>query len=146
MQIYPKLRMPRVRPLDLAALRTGKPLIVLVEDEFLLRVSLAKGIDDAGYSVMSAATGDEGLNLLRGGGAALAVIDLVLPGRLDGLALARAAKKLHPTLRLIMTSGKALESDRHSAASLGPLLAKPFRLNDLLNEIQRQLGRSPNLN
>src|SRR4051794_6245200 len=127
---------------DLATYRSGKPRIVLVEDEFLLRVSLAKGIDDAGYSVLSAATGDEGLNLLRGGGADLAIIDLVLPGRLDGLALAQAAKKLNPTLRLIMTSGKALANERNTATSLGPLLAKPFRLDDLLNEIQRQIGRS----
>ncbi len=123
-------------------MRSGKPLIVLVEDEFLLRVSLAKGIDDAGYSVLSAATGDEGLNLLRGGGADLAIIDLVLPGRLDGLALAAAAKKLQPTLRLIMTSGKALANERNTATRLGPLLAKPFRLDDLLGEIQRQLGPS----
>lgn len=123
-------------------MRHGKPLIVLVEDEFLLRVSLAKGIDDAGYNVMSAATGDEGLNLLRGGRADLAIIDLVLPGRLDGLALARTVKKLQPTLRVIMTSGKALEADRHTATTLGPMLAKPFRLDDLLNEIQRQLGQS----
>jgi DNA-binding response OmpR family regulator len=125
---------------DLASLRSGKPLIVLVEDEFLLRVSLAKGIDDAGYSVIQAATGDEGLALLRT--ADLAIIDLVLPGRLDGLALARAAKKLNPTLRLILTSGKAVASERDSASALGPLLAKPFRLDALLTEIQRQLGPS----
>jgi DNA-binding response OmpR family regulator len=132
--------MAHPRSPDLAALRSGKPLIVLVEDEFLLRVSLAKGIDDAGYSVLSAASGDEGLNLLRGGRADLAIIDLVLPGRLDGLALAHAAKKLQPTLRLIMTSGKAFANERESATTLGPLLAKPFRLDALLGEIQRQLG------
>lgn len=121
-------------------MRSGKPLIVLVEDEFQLRVSLAKGIDDAGYNVMQAATGDEGLALLRSGRADLAIIDLVLPGRLDGLALAQAAKKLYPALRLIMTSGKAVANERSSATALGPLLAKPFRLDDLLSEIQRQLG------
>jgi DNA-binding response OmpR family regulator len=70
----------------------------------------------------------------------LAIIDLVLPGRLDGLALARTVKKLQPTLRLIMTSGKAVANERNSATMLGPLLAKPFRLDDLLTEIQRQLG------
>jgi DNA-binding response OmpR family regulator len=134
------MNMARTRTLELTALRAGKPLIVLVEDEFLLRVALSKGIDDAGYSVMSAATGEEGLNLLRSGQADLAIIDLVLPGRLDGLALARTVKKLQPTLRLIMTSGKAVANERSSATMLGPLLAKPFRLDDLLTEIQRQLG------
>lgn len=124
-------------------MRAGKPLIVLVEDEFQLRVSLAKGIDGAGYSVMQAATGDEGLALLRSGKPDLAIIDLVLPGRLDGLALARAAKTLHPALRLIMTSGKAVANERSSASTLGPVLAKPFRLGDLLSEIQRQLGPAP---
>ena len=124
-------------------MRTGKPLIVVVEDEFLLRVSLAKGIDDAGYSVMSAATGDEGLNLLRGGRADLAIIDLVLPGRLDGLYTQIRSKATQAWV--VVVGNPRLFNGSTCAASLAITPEEQSALNeaaDLLAETTKGVAAS----
>jgi DNA-binding NtrC family response regulator len=124
-------------------LQTGRPTIALIEDDPLVRMALARAIDDASYNVVSAASGLEGVALLsdRRQPIDLVVIDIVLPGRLDGVALVREAKRHNPNLRVIFTSGHPPPDDV-DLTQWGEFLPKPSRVAALLEMIARQLGKS----
>jgi DNA-binding response OmpR family regulator len=119
------------------ALKGGRPRIALIEDEPAVRTALASGIHHADYDVICAASGVEGLALLEDPAIDLAIIDIALPGRMDGIALAREARRHNPSLRVIFTSGRPPPSD---VSSLGEFVAKPARLATMLEAIARQLG------
>ena len=116
--------------------KRGRPTIALIEDELLLRVATAKAIDDAGYNVVSAASGVEGLALLRDYAIDLAVIDIVLPGRLDGVGMIREARRENPHLSVIFTSGVP-PVDAAAVTAIGPFLLKPYRMDALVALIAR---------
>lgn len=113
--------------------------MALVEDELLLRVATARAIDEAGYNVISAASGVEGLSLLRDYRIDLAIIDIVLPGRLDGVAMVDVAKLENPKLRVVFTSGR-LPAHPAQLAAIGPFLQKPYRHAELLAVIGELIG------
>ena len=119
-------------------MKPGRPTIALIEDELLLRIATAKAIDEAGYNVISAASGVEGLTLLRDYAIDLAVIDIILPGRMDGLAMVSEARQENPGLRVVFTSGRPPAHDLQLAA-IGPFLQKPYRHAELLSVIDRLL-------
>lgn len=119
-------------------MKPGRPTIALIEDELLLRIATAKAIDDAGYNVISAASGVEGLALLRDYEIDLAVIDILLPGRLDGVTLVTEARLDNPTLRVLFTSGRPPVHEAQLAA-IGAFLQKPYRHAELLSVIDRML-------
>jgi CheY-like chemotaxis protein len=62
---------------------------------------------------------------------AVAVLDLVRPGGTDGLAFADALRQRFPDIRLIFMTGWPDRPDADRAASLGPVLYKPFSMDDL---------------
>jgi DNA-binding response OmpR family regulator len=102
-----------------------------------VRTALARAIDAASYNVIAAADGPEGLTLLDDQTISVAIIDLRLPGRLDGIALARAAKRRNSNLRIILTSGWPPEAD---IRDLGEFLPKPVRVATVLESIACMLG------
>ena len=123
-----------------SAFKASRPTIALIEDEPLLRMALASAVGDAGYEVTAAASGVEGLALLRERPIDLAIVDVGLPGRLDGVALVREARRDKPGLRVILTSGMPPRD-----AELPPIdafLLKPYRVDDLLDAIARELASS----
>ncbi len=122
----------------MASPKSSRPTIALIEDEPLLRVALATAVGDAGYHVMAAANGVEGLALLQERAVDLAIVDIELPGRLDGLALVREARRDRPGLRVILTSG--LPPPDPKMATDGWFLLKPYRVDELLAKIAEVLA------
>jgi DNA-binding response OmpR family regulator len=123
------------RRLNSGAVVKPKQLVVaLVQDEPLLRVPLAQGLDSAGYKVLAAASGVEGLSLLEDRSIDVAVIDVSLPGRLDGTGLVREAWRQNPNLKIILTGAKALGGE---FADEVPFLPKPFALAELIELIHQ---------
>ncbi len=118
--------------------KPGRPTIALIEDEPLLRMALAAAVGDAGYNVTAAASGVEGLALLQEEGVDLAIVDIELPGRIDGVAMIREAQRDNPGLRVILTSGLP-PRDPH-LPPIGAFLQKPYRVDELLAVIAQQLG------
>lgn len=112
----------------------------MIEDEPAVRIALATGITHANHNVICAASGVEGLALLEDPATDLAIIDIVLPGRLNGVAAVREARRHNPRLRVIFTSGRLPPPD---VSELGEFIAKPIRLATLLEAIARQLGSAP---
>ena len=110
-------------------------VVALIEDDPLVRVPLAHGLQAAGFEVVAAASGPEGLAVLDDPRVAVAVVDVKLPGRMDGLGVIREARRHNPGLKAILTSGAAPPADL-----VGPFLPKPFRVPELVAAIRHLLG------
>jgi len=67
--------------------------ILLVEDEFLIRLTLSEALSDEGFDVLQASSGDEAMTLVADpAGLSLLLTDVELPGALNGNALARSLR------------------------------------------------------
>jgi DNA-binding response OmpR family regulator len=115
-----------------------RPTIALIEDDPLVRAALATAISDANYEVISAASGAEGLAVLESRPIDVAIIDIVIPGRMNGIDIVREARRFNPDLRVIFTSGHPVPPGINLSA-LGSFMAKPARVPHLLAEIERKL-------
>jgi CheY-like chemotaxis protein len=115
------------------------PMLLVVEDEALVRFMLAEAIRDAGFGVLEAADADEALAILENVGAVDAMItDVHMPGALDGVALAAAARQLCPDAKLILVSGSARRQGCDGVADV--FFPKPYPLHDVVAEVQRLLS------
>ncbi len=115
--------------------------ILLVEDDHDVRDMVAAFLDDLGYRVLTAARGDEALELLdRHPEIALLVTDIMLPGGTNGFALAHRARRHHPELKVIYATGHVRREDWLAWDHVSdPLLNKPFRLAQLRQRIEEAL-------
>ena len=116
--------------------------VLLVEDEFLIRLILAETLGDAGFAVTEAADGEEAVRRLdEDGPYDLLVTDVQMPGRFDGVAVARHARERLPDMPVVFATGRP---DRVRAlGALGErdaLVQKPYGPKELLGVIQRVLG------
>src|SRR3954449_1021780 len=83
-----------------------RPVILLVEDEFLIRTHAAEMIRDAGFEVAEAANADEAIVILESRRDIRVVFtDIQMPGSMDGLKLARAVRDRWPPVQIVATSG-----------------------------------------
>src|SRR5947209_11222071 len=102
--------------------------VLLVEDEQLIRLFLVEALNDAGYQVVEVATGDEASKELDGpNGFELVMTDVHMPGRLDGIAVARKARQRFPDIAIIYMTGRPDVLQR--AGPVGPqeaVLVKPY--------------------
>lgn len=117
----------------------GGKVILLVEDELLLRMSVARGLERQGWRVRQAADGAAALLRLQTERPAVLVSDIRMPG-MDGIGLTEAARDLHPGLPVLLTSGFADEAARVAVPGLGVgFLPKPYTVKTLGERI-RQLA------
>ena len=114
--------------------------ILLVEDEVLVRLSIAEELRQAGLMVLEAANGDEASTILEGHSqwVGLVLTDIQMPGRLDGSGLVRLVRERYPEVRVIVLSGAHPEKLKDVEADA--LLAKPHSATELITNIRRLLG------
>jgi len=111
-----------------AAAIGGDEHVLVVEDNADLRRLAVRQIRDLGYQVAEAPNGPAALQILRAAGRIdLLFTDIMMPGGLDGPALAREAVKLRPGLKVLFTSGFAGD---HGDDDF-PILQKPYRKPEL---------------
>jgi CheY-like chemotaxis protein len=122
----------------------AEPDILLVDDERDILEIGVMALREAGYAVQPAANGDIALVLLEQGVPfRLLITDVVMPGLLDGFALARRAREFDPSLPIIYTTGFArVASLRSPGAPHGDTLQKPWRPSELLKLVAAVLRES----
>ena len=103
--------------------------ILLVEDDFLIRMSTADMLSDLGHKVEEAGSAEEALDLLKSGPFDVLMTDLGLPG-LTGGEFARQARALSPTLGVVFATGRDRIPD-DGAVEGAVLLKKPFAGDDI---------------
>ncbi len=109
--------------------------ILVVEDEVLLRLAIAAHLREAGHEVVEAADAEEAVRAI-GADASIALVftDVNMSGALDGNALARWIGETHPAIKLLVTSGVAIEN-----RGTLPFIAKPYRFSEIEQLIKRLL-------
>lgn len=110
-------------------------VILIVEDEFLIRLDAAETIRSAGHQVFEAANADEAILVLESrSDISVVFTDVQMPGSMDGLRLAAAIRGRWPPIKIIATSGNA----RISLDDLpkgGRFLPKPYTPSDIMRAI-----------
>jgi signal transduction histidine kinase len=116
-------------------------LVLAIEDNANARRILVRQLESLGYRAIEAETGDEALALLRQARVDLLLSDIVMPGEIDGLELAEAARRLNPELKVLMMSGfpgSAFNGGKGLPGGLR-LLSKPYRKDELARAVREVL-------
>src|SRR5580693_8636481 len=107
------------------AIPDSKPLVLIVEDENLVRFGAVAMVEEAGYEAISASDADEAIHILESRSDIRAVFtDIQMPGSMDGLKLAHAVRNRWPPIKLIVTSGRELVTEGDLPEG-GRFFAKP---------------------
>jgi CheY-like chemotaxis protein len=103
-----------------------RPVVLVVEDESLLRASAIDMVKEAGFDVIEASDADEAIRILESRNDIRAVFtDIQMPGSMDGLRLARVIRSRWPPVALIVTSGKT-NVPEDDLPTGGRFLPKPY--------------------
>lgn len=116
--------------------------VLVVEDEVLIRLGICDHLRDCGYQVTEAANAEEASHILLAG---LAVdflfTDIQMPGRVDGIDLARWVQATRPNIRIILTSGTPDVSAKVAELCAGAaFVAKPYDAQAVEQRIRNALG------
>jgi CheY-like chemotaxis protein len=105
---------------------TNIPAILIVEDEGLVRLLGVGTFTDAGFRVIEAFNGDDALGLLESDSdVQLLFTDVSMPGKMDGLALAREVHDRWPHIGIMVVSGQSI-SETHELPAGCRFLRKPY--------------------
>jgi CheY-like chemotaxis protein len=124
----------------------GGECILLVEDEDLLRTSLVRVLEEAGYTVSPAGTAEEALAMVNDDQlhVDLLITDVMLPG-MSGPALAQQLRDQGDEVAVLFASGytqNTLDVDLGAAATTYGLIEKPFSLDAFLFRVSQVLGEA----
>ncbi|MFP4125581.1 MAG: response regulator [Alphaproteobacteria bacterium] len=120
---------------------SGRPHLLVVDDDPEIRDLLARFLEKRGYRVDTAADGAAMFDALKAGAFDLVVLDLMLPGE-DGLSLCRRLRR-ESELPVVMLTALGEEPDRIAGLEIGAddYVAKPFSPRELLARIRAVLRR-----
>jgi CheY-like chemotaxis protein len=107
------------------------PIVLVVEDEWLIREEIAHELEDGGCNVLEASTGEGAVALLREGQKIDAVVtDIRLAGYLSGWDVAEAFRAVRPDMPVIYASANEVEKTRRVPGSV--FFTKPCRTGEIL--------------
>ena len=122
------------------AAEANKPCVLVVEDNDDVRELAEQVLEMEGYAVQSAGSGEQAMELLRGGARAdLLFTDVIMPGGIDGLELVKQARALRSGLPVLVTTGYMDELPQGGRGGGLDILAKPYRQEDLLARVKKAL-------
>lgn len=138
---------PGVEP-KTGPLVSGSGTLLLIDDEETVRDVAREMLETLGYKVLTAASGEEGLHLVKedlgkpaGQEIALVILDMIMPG-LGGEETFLRLRAMAPRLRILLASGYSLEGKAQEILAQGcqGFIQKPFGLEELAAEMHRILG------
>ena len=121
----------------------GRSRILIVEDERAIAFSLETDLENEGYEVTIAATGDEGLTLAGTGTFDLVLLDLMLPG-VDGFDVCRQLRRDGIKTPIIVLTARTHDTDKVLGLELGAddYVTKPFNPRELRARVKAVLRRA----
>ncbi len=117
------------------------PIVLVVEDEMVLRMRAVDIVEDAGFVPIEAVSADEAMNILESrDDISLLFTDIQMPGSMDGLKLAHAAHRRWPHIKIILVSGQiaVTDADKPDDSRFFP---KPLEIQQMISELQEIVGK-----
>ncbi len=116
--------------------------ILIVDDEPIVRESIRDWLNDAGYQVATAESGEEALEMIKRQDFEVIVLDVRLPGK-TGITVLKEVKALKPEIKSIIITAYPSEETATEAAKLGAVdyLIKPLAPDDLERLIRETLAK-----
>ena len=122
---------------------TGVGTVMLVEDEDPVRIFGARALRNKGYKVLEAKSGEAALELIQtaDGPIDLLITDVVMPN-MDGPALVREVREIHPDMKVIFISGYTEDAFRQRLDTDSDIhfLPKPFSLKQLAGKVKEVIS------
>jgi len=119
-----------------SAVPSKKPVVLVVEDETLIRTCALEMVEAAGFEAIAAANADDAIRILESRNDIRPVFtDVQMPGSMDGLRLAHVVRSRWPPVALILTSGHVPPTDADLPRG-GRFLPKPYELSRLQAELR----------
>jgi len=118
-------------------------VVLLVEDEVLIRLATADHLREAGFKVVEAGTASEAQELIKAGlQVDLVFTDITMPGAMDGVGLCRWLQGIGATAPVMLASGvpRALESAKRDCTNVFGVAAKPYDLDHIVSRIRSILA------
>jgi len=115
--------------------------ILIVEDEKILRETLAYNLTNQGFEVVTSGDGNEALEIMRSDPPDLMILDIMLPG-LDGFEVCRQART-RSNIPILMLTARDSEIDRVVGLEVGAddYMVKPFSMRELVARVKAMLRR-----
>ena len=119
------------------------PVVVLVvEDEMLLRMRAVDVVEDAGFTPVEAVDADEAVAILESrSDIALLFTDIQMPGSMDGLKLAHVVRERWPPIKIILVSGQLKLANIDIPAD-SRFFGKPLEAKEMIAEMQNMIGHA----
>jgi CheY-like chemotaxis protein len=119
------------------------PIVLVVEDEWLVRATIVDYLDANGCNVIEAASGEDAIALIDGNDQKLDVLftDIRLGGALNGWDVAEIFRAHFPNIRVLYASGYSIHPSRDVPDS--DFFDKPYRHEDILEACTRSLSMRP---
>jgi two-component system, response regulator PdtaR len=118
------------------------PLVLVVEDDDLLRLTSSLELAARGFRTVEARTADEALAILERCSKVDAIFtDVCMPGSMNGLALAHHVRRSQPDTYVLITSGDDLP-DEAPIPSRSDFVPKPYAMPDIARRIRSQIARA----
>src|SRR5690242_8798518 len=110
--------------------------ILLVEDDTAVRDVVIRMLSQRGFAVLTARDGYEAIRLLADRHVDVLFADIILPGGIDGVQLAKQARLMWPGIRVMFQTGYAQRATEREAFRLGRVLFKPLREPDIVEAVE----------
>lgn len=123
--------------------KAAKPTILVVDDENSILETLSGILEDEGYEVLTASSGDNALNIARDSSPEVILLDIWMPPGIDGLETLKSIKEINPESIVIMISGHGNIDIAVQATKLGAydFLEKPLSLEKVLILVKRAIEK-----
>ena len=118
----------------------NRPVILVVEDDFLIRISAVEMIEEAEFDVVEAANADEAMEILEARlDITVVFTDIQMPGSMDGLKLAAAVRGKWPPIKIVATSG-IVNVRKVDLREGGRFLPKPYSSAEIVGTLRELTG------
>jgi len=117
------------------------PIVLIVEDEMILRMRAVDIVEDAGFTPVQAVSADEAMQILETrNDISLLFTDIQMPGSMDGLKLAHAVHSRWPHIKIVLVSGQIAVTDADKPVD-SRFFPKPLEIHQMALELQNMIGK-----
>ena len=122
-------------------LSATKPLVLIVEDEMLLRMRAVDIVESAGFTPIEAVDADDALALLESrADIELLFTDIQMPGSMNGLKLAHAVHARWPSIKIVLVSGQVTPTESEKPTD-SRFFGKPLEVQQMIAALQGMIGQ-----